>query len=149
LCQEHGIFKLFITRSFFELFLPFLMFECFTLLIFTPIIQNTHNAQSIHREPEQHGYTKCYQRPVRSRLYLQRASKSSAVHPGDRRTGPSLQGSLRTWRPHPPHSTERLVQADTKRCLCRDRSVSQMSPNCGTPGPTSPSPGDCLAALSM
>jgi hypothetical protein len=26
LCQEHGIFKLFITRSFFELFLPLLMF---------------------------------------------------------------------------------------------------------------------------
>ncbi|KAF9779441.1 hypothetical protein BJ322DRAFT_1113250 [Thelephora terrestris] len=25
-CQEHGIFKLFITRSFFELFLPILMF---------------------------------------------------------------------------------------------------------------------------
>ena len=32
-CQEHGIFKLFITRSFHELFLLFLMFECFTLLI--------------------------------------------------------------------------------------------------------------------
>jgi hypothetical protein len=46
-CQEHGIFKLFITHSFHELFLPFLMFECFTFLIIHPPSFQQQKAQCI------------------------------------------------------------------------------------------------------
>jgi hypothetical protein len=42
-CQEHGIFQTFYTRFFNELFLPFLMFECFTIFILHPHHSNKTN----------------------------------------------------------------------------------------------------------
>src|ERR1700709_234486 len=85
---------------------------------------------------------------IKSQFYLWQASWSSIVHPGDHSAGPSSQGPPRTWRHHLRHSAERIVQADMKRLLRADRSASQVSPNSGTLGPTSPSPGDCSPALS-
>jgi hypothetical protein len=65
-CQEHGIFKLFIKRSFFEHFLPFLMFECFTLFtLHSPIIQT--NKRAIHSKAN--GTTRLYYETKACLLY--------------------------------------------------------------------------------
>jgi hypothetical protein len=49
-CQEHGIFKLFITHSFFKLSYLLLLFESFTPLSFIPPSFKQQNVQSIPRQ---------------------------------------------------------------------------------------------------